>query len=122
LNAPDLQAKYNAIDSSLGGLKTKRHIIPNINYKPETGEMRLEIEFAPPITTSIGSDPRVAINRLRAQDTNTDIGNTMASSSTATAQTTNTQPSNTMESTSRATAESTNIQTSSGGRYDPATA
>jgi cytochrome c oxidase subunit 2 len=71
LNAPDLQAKYNEIDSSLGILKTKRHIIPNINYKPETGEMRLEIEFAPPITTSIGSDPRIAINRLRAQDTNT---------------------------------------------------
>jgi Cytochrome C oxidase subunit II, transmembrane domain len=122
LNAPDLQAKYNEIDSSLGSLKTKRHIIPNINYKPETGEMRLEIEFAPPITTSIGSDPRVAINRLRAQNTNTDNGNTMASSSRATAQPTNTQPSNTMESTSTTTAQSTNIQTSSGGRYNTATA
>jgi Cytochrome C oxidase subunit II, transmembrane domain len=81
LNAPDLQKKYNEIDSSLGALKTKRHIIPNINYKPETGEMRLEIEFAPDITTSIGSNPRDAINKLRGAGPNVDPVNVMGSTS-----------------------------------------
>ena len=90
LNAPDLQKKYNEIDSSLGALKTKRHIIPNINYKPETGEMRLEIEFAPDINTSIGSNPRDVINKLRGAGPSVDPVNVMGSTSRSTGQSSNT--------------------------------
>jgi cytochrome c oxidase subunit 2 len=111
LNAPDLQAKYNEIDSSLGILKTKRHIIPNINYKPETGEMRLEIEFAPPITTSIGSDPRIAINRLRAQDTNTPAISTSNTPEVATSNTPETSNTNIPEVSNSNTSEASNSST-----------
>jgi hypothetical protein len=52
--------------------------------------MRLEIEFAPDINTSIGSNPRDVINKLRGAGPSVEPVNVMGSTSRATGQSSNT--------------------------------
>ena len=73
--------------------------------------MRLEIEFAPDITTSIGSNPRDVINKLRGAGPSVDPVNVMGSTSRATD-----QSSNTSESTNTVASQVRNIQSSMRGQ------